>query len=249
MPFSLGDLTITRITLEGPDVPGGPLGTAEVYGTGIVVEPPAEIPLNKFDNYWRLDADGNDSVGTAHGTLNEVTFETSDLGNAATFTGATTCNIELPANVLTSDTYVGVSYLFRTNEPSKTQRVLGLNNSGNSKPFINTQISSDTIYGKIHSASHIVSTGNNLEVFNHVFLQASEGGLFKMYINGVLEGEISIVNFSEVTPKGNFLGASRTGFSSNLNGQMLGVSKYNENVTGAEILAIATKQLSGEHIF
>ncbi len=248
MAFNLGDLTITRITFEGPEVPNGPLGTAEVYGAGEIVEPPNEIPLSKFANYWRLDADGNDSLDTAHGVLNEVTFQTSELGNAATFTGATTCNIEFPSNVLTSDTYVGVSFLVRTNITTD-QRVFSFNDNGTGKPYVMVQIDGTGISGRVHSANPIVSTGHDLLDFTHVFIQATEGGEVKLFVNGFPSGEIAIVNFAEVSTKGNFAGASRTGFSLNLDGQMLGISRYSENVTDGEVLAIATHQLSGQHIF
>ena len=197
----------------------------------------AESPnVGGLFHYWKLQADANDSFGTKHGTPTDVTYTAGKFGNASTYNGSTS-KVSLASNILISPTQMTVSLYCRTNDLVNLQRFFGFNNSGSASPFLAVGVNEDATAGSIKAWIQ-TNSGVNLTVTNtsgtnwiHVIITAKEGGVSRMYINGVLAIEGSNSIFSNIGTNGNHIGSNRAGTNQFANGQIQGLGLWNRFVT------------------
>ena len=188
-------------------------------------------------HYWQLQADANDSFGTKHGTPTDVTYTAGKFGNASTYNGSTS-KVALASNIFQfAPSEATVSGYFRTNDLVNLQRFFGFNNSGSASPFMAVGVNEEATAGSIKAWIY-TNSGVNLTVTNtsgtnwiHVIITAKEGGVSRMYINGVLAIEGSNSIFFKIGTNGNHIGSNRAGTLLNLDGQIQGFGLWNRFVT------------------
>lgn len=208
------------------------------------------IPIANLVHYYRLNADANDQVGTLHGTETDITYTSGHTGNASTYNG-TTSKISIPSGLWTSPTEAAVSFFVKGDSTSPQQRFISLNNNGNDSPFASIRFNATgagSLEARLNTGGFVETNSYTITDWLHVIITGEEAGDSTMYVNGVSIGTSSVGNFAEVTPKGNFLGASRTGASVFFAGQIYGLGIWDLNLSAEEALAIYNKQNAGNHL-
>tara|TARA_R100000951_G_scaffold103090_2_gene95515 strand:+ start:272 stop:1012 length:741 start_codon:yes stop_codon:yes gene_type:complete len=245
MSFKLGNTDINKMFLGGTEIKKAYLGSVLVYDkTG------TPIPIGNLIHYYKLNADSNDSVGSSDGTDTNITYTSGKTGNAATFNGSSS-NILLPANVLTSNTEVSVSFFVKANTSTAEYRVLALNNNGSTRPYTLVRLNAsvdDRIGGRVWSSTELTDVGDLTTSWRHIILTGIEASDQVLYVDGVQVATNTIGNFAQVTSNNNYLGCARTGGSQFLNGQMYGVGLWDTALTAEEALAVFNEQDGGNHL-
>jgi hypothetical protein len=209
------------------------------------------IPTGNLVRYYKLNADANDSVGTAHGTATAITYTSGKTGNAATFDSTTSSKISLPANIWSSPTEVSVSGFFKATNTTSEYRFISLNNNGVNSPFVLGRFNNTTA-GRIGSivspSTEIITDAETITNWNHIIITSKETGSTIIYIDGVQVATTAGAAFSQVGTLGNYLGSNRAGIANFLSGQMFGVGMWDKQLSAAEALAVFEKQDSGSHL-
>ena len=208
------------------------------------------IPIGNLTHYYKLNANSQDSVGSAHGTDTSITYTAGKTGNAATFNGSSS-KILLPANVLTSSTQVSVSFFVKANTSTAEYRVLALNNNGSTRPYTLVRLNAsvdDRIGGRVWSSTELTDVGDLTTSWRHIILTGIEAGAQVLYVDGVAVANNTIGNFAQVSFNNNFLGCARTGASQFFSGQLYGVGLWDKALTADEALAVFNKQDAGNHL-
>lgn len=209
-----------------------------------------EIPIANLLHYYKLNADSNDSVASSDGTDTSITYTAGKTGNAATFNGSTS-NILLPANILTSDTEVSVSFFVKADTSTDEYRVLALNNNGATRPYTLVRLNAtvdDRIGGRVWSSTELTDESNSTTSWRHIVLTGIEASDQVLYVDGVQVAANTIGNFAQVTNNNNYFGCARTGSSQFFSGQLYGVGLWDKALTAGEALAVYNKQDAGNHL-
>lgn len=188
-------------------------------------------------NYYKLDDNSNDSVGSKNGTDTNINYVAGLINQAASFNGS---NSQISTSGFTIGTVGSISFWYNFSGTSNSQYFIDAS-SGNR--FLFGKNGTNTALWLINNTTIVNPTGNILPTttggWHHVVLtwdNSLGSNKEKIYIDGSLAGQYN-VSITGTTPTNMYFGTAYFG-ANYLNGKLDEIGFWTRALSSTEVTAL-----------
>lgn len=205
--------------------------------------------------YYNLQNDTLDRTGNWNGTQEggAMAYAPSIVGDGGVFNLSR--NISLPINILLGQNQFTIALWAKSNNTTTEARIIELNDSGSSSPYIAIAINKNGISNDVEvyvydgtPGSRTLLSSETVTNLNHFVITADLNNEYNVYINKVLKSTLSIGSPVQISAFGNRIGAGRIGFQA-IDGTMDEIGIWSEIFDQAKVDDLYDQQLAGENVF
>lgn len=195
-------------------------------------------------HYYKFDADANDSIGTAHGTVTGATNAAGKINNGYTYVSASSQYIGFGTTAWgTGDVYT-ITFWFKSSTAA-TQHLVTRENAGSSGEMHIDLSSTGNITWQHYSSGgstvlSIASSGTNYGDGNwHFVACVQNGSTAELFVDAVSKGTDAASNTTAWSGSiQTYSGRQATNTSSMLNGQLDELGVWSRGLTSAEVTSL-----------